>query len=217
MSPSSTVHGGQHHDTKYVTFELLMHACGIRGWRNLGVYAWTSSYIANVRTIRRASTGEQHGAYSSPPASRVVAVKSTLHCTTLHYTRDSNTEQPPCNRPRQHANQGRFSSPSLSISGRLANEKIAEWRVYISRRHSRRYISKPNSLRCGCPLPPRLLCKESAPEMRPRICWGLERYSVWQSGISIHKYAINMSCETSTTLTLAARACGHCSPPQLCP
>ena len=25
MSPSSTVHGGQH-DTKYVTFELLMHA-----------------------------------------------------------------------------------------------------------------------------------------------------------------------------------------------
>ena len=25
MSPSSTVHGGQH-DTKYVTFELLLHA-----------------------------------------------------------------------------------------------------------------------------------------------------------------------------------------------
>ena len=25
MSPSSIVHGGQH-DTKYVTFELLMHA-----------------------------------------------------------------------------------------------------------------------------------------------------------------------------------------------
>ena len=30
-----TVHGGQH-DTKYVTFELLMHAALNRGWRSLG-------------------------------------------------------------------------------------------------------------------------------------------------------------------------------------
>ena len=44
MSPSSTVHGGQH-DTKYVTFELLLHAAFIRGWRNLGFYAWTSSCL----------------------------------------------------------------------------------------------------------------------------------------------------------------------------
>ena len=36
MSPSSTaVHGGQH-DTKYVTFELLLHAAFIRGSRNWG-------------------------------------------------------------------------------------------------------------------------------------------------------------------------------------
>ena len=30
LTPSSTVYGGQH-DTKYVTFELLMHAAFIRG------------------------------------------------------------------------------------------------------------------------------------------------------------------------------------------
>ena len=30
LSPGSTVHGGQH-DTKYVTFELLLHAAFIRG------------------------------------------------------------------------------------------------------------------------------------------------------------------------------------------
>ena len=44
MSPSSTVHGGQH-DTKY--FEVcdirVANAYAIRGWRNLGFSAWTSS------------------------------------------------------------------------------------------------------------------------------------------------------------------------------
>ena len=35
MSPPSTVHGGQH-DTKYVTFELLLHAAFVAG-KNWGV------------------------------------------------------------------------------------------------------------------------------------------------------------------------------------
>ena len=51
MSPSSTLHGGQH-DTKHVTFELLMHAAFIRGRRNLGLYAWTSSYYCSKRLVR---------------------------------------------------------------------------------------------------------------------------------------------------------------------
>ena len=42
MSPSSTVHGGQQ-DTKTCGIRVAI-ACGIRGWRNLGAYAWTSSY-----------------------------------------------------------------------------------------------------------------------------------------------------------------------------
>ena len=43
MSPSSTaVHGG-HRDTKYLG---MWHTCGIRGWRNLGWYAWTSSCLS---------------------------------------------------------------------------------------------------------------------------------------------------------------------------
>ena len=42
MSPSSTVYRGQH-DTKYVTFELLMHVAFVADeiW---GFYAWTNSY-----------------------------------------------------------------------------------------------------------------------------------------------------------------------------
>ena len=37
MSPSSTVHGGQH-DTEYVTFEFLLHAAFVAD-EKLGLYA----------------------------------------------------------------------------------------------------------------------------------------------------------------------------------
>ena len=42
MSPSSTGHGGQH-DAKICVIRVA-NACGILGGRNLGFYAWTSSY-----------------------------------------------------------------------------------------------------------------------------------------------------------------------------
>ena len=57
MSPSSTVHDDMH-NTNYTVYDIRVAiACGIRGWRNLGWYAWTSSYTIilsmtpNVKTL----------------------------------------------------------------------------------------------------------------------------------------------------------------------
>ena len=48
MSPSSTVHDGQH-DTKYVTFELLLHAAFVAEeiWGDMLEPARTSKYNLN--------------------------------------------------------------------------------------------------------------------------------------------------------------------------
>ena len=49
MSPSSTVHGGQHmRPNIHVTFELLLHAAFIYGRQNLGVYAFMYANLYQV-------------------------------------------------------------------------------------------------------------------------------------------------------------------------
>ena len=58
MSPSSTVHDGQH-DTEYKVCGIrVANACGIHGWRKLRFYAWTSSYLCifPCTTFRHSAT-----------------------------------------------------------------------------------------------------------------------------------------------------------------